>query len=77
MTARAFVSLTRDLRELADRARRLPPPSHIRPHSFYEAKDELACALERAALKLAELTGTRPADPFRPLAFVARRSVDL
>lgn len=30
------------LRELADRARRLPPPSARNPHAFHEARSELA-----------------------------------
>lgn len=35
--------------ELADRARRLPPPNHRNPHAFHEARSELGSALEQLA----------------------------
>lgn len=44
------------LRELADRARRLPPPNHRNPHAFHEARDELGREL---ALLAEQLEGRR------------------
>jgi hypothetical protein len=37
------------LRELAGRARRLPPPDHRNPHAFHEARSELAADIVRLA----------------------------
>lgn len=37
------------LRDLADRARRLPPPNHRNPHAFHEARSELGHELEQLA----------------------------
>lgn len=46
------------LHELADRARRLPPPHPGRPDAFHEARDELARDLAAAARLVAELLET-------------------
>jgi hypothetical protein len=37
------------LRDLASRARRLPPPDHRNPHAFHEARSELAADIARVA----------------------------
>jgi len=40
------------LLELADRARRLPPPNHRNPHAFHEARSELGRDIELVAHSL-------------------------
>jgi hypothetical protein len=57
MTDRALVisavpPIAVQLRELADRARRLPPPNHRDPHAFHEARSELGHDLEVLAEQL-------------------------
>jgi hypothetical protein len=69
---RAFVLLIRQLRDLADQARRLSPPLNHDPERFHIERSELGAELEIVANALAELAGTRPADPFRPVPFVTR-----
>ena len=46
------------VRELADRARRLPPPNHRNPDAFHEARSELACDIDKVAEWLK--TGRKP-----------------
>jgi predicted Zn-dependent protease len=46
--------LAQRLRDLAGRARRLPPPNHRRPEAFHEARDELGAEIETAARQLSE-----------------------
>lgn len=41
------------LRDLADRARRLPPPSHRDPNAFHEARDDLGADIEIVARQIA------------------------
>ena len=41
------------LLDLADAARRLPPPDHRRPEAFHEAKDDLAAQLRVIAWQIA------------------------
>lgn len=48
-----------ELRKLADRARRLPPPNHRNPHAFHEARDELGHAIDRVVDQLASHLRTR------------------
>ncbi len=58
MNARARASaldlsaLAQRLRDLADRARRLPPPSHRDPNAFHEARDDLGADIEIVARQL-------------------------
>lgn len=41
------------LRELAERARRLPPPSHRDPGAFHEARDDLGADIDIVARQIA------------------------
>ncbi|MPZ36665.1 MAG: hypothetical protein GEU95_01160 [Rhizobiales bacterium] len=43
------------LHDLADRARRLPPPSRTDPEAFHIARDELGADLEILAESVAQL----------------------
>lgn len=45
-------ALASRLRDLADRARRLPPPSHRDPNAFHEARDDLGADIEVVARQL-------------------------
>jgi hypothetical protein len=47
------------LRGLADRARRLPPPSHSNPEAFHIARDELGADLEILAATVRQLVERR------------------
>jgi hypothetical protein len=40
------------LRDLADRARRLPPPDHRNPEAFHEARSELGGDIEILARQI-------------------------
>lgn len=44
------------LRDLAERARRLPPPSHRDPNAFHEARDDLGADIDVVAR---QITGRR------------------
>lgn len=44
--------LATELFEIAERARRLPPPSHRNPEAFHEARSELAHDIEVLAQQL-------------------------
>jgi predicted Zn-dependent protease len=46
-------ALAERLRDLAERARRLPPPSHRDPNAFHEARDDLGADIETVARQLA------------------------
>ena len=48
-----LAALDERLRELAGRARRLPPPSHRDPNAFHEARDELGADIDIVARQLA------------------------
>jgi hypothetical protein len=52
-----LVDLPERIRDLADRARRLPPPSHSNPEAFHIARDELGADLEILAATVRELVG--------------------
>jgi predicted Zn-dependent protease len=47
-----LAALAARLRDLAARARRLPPPNHRRPDAFHEARSELGADIERLARQL-------------------------
>jgi hypothetical protein len=47
-----------ELRDLASRARRLPPPCHRNPEAFHEARSELGKDIDAIATWL--MTGKRP-----------------
>lgn len=51
--------LARELRELASRARRLPPPTARKPEAFHEGKSELARAIDRLAARVERETRAR------------------
>jgi hypothetical protein len=51
----SFFDLPRQLHDLADRARRLPPPSRTNPEAFHIARDELGADLEILAITVAQL----------------------
>ena len=48
-----LAALAQRLRDLADRARRLPPPSHRDPNAFHEARDDLGADIDVVARKIA------------------------
>ena len=48
-----LAALGERLRDLAGRARRLPPPSHRDPDAFHEARDELGADIDIIARQLA------------------------
>ena len=48
-----LAALGERLRDLAARARRLPPPSHRDPNAFHEARDELGADIDIVARQLA------------------------
>lgn len=50
--------IARELRDLASRARRLPPPNHRNPDAFHEARSELGKDIEAVAKWLT--TGKKP-----------------
>jgi len=54
-----------ELRDLADRARRLPPPNHRNPDAFHEARSELAHDIERVADRIGG-NGQKPRIPPKP-----------
>lgn len=54
MNARAIAF---ELRDIAARARRLPPPNHRNPDAFHEARSELAHDIDRVADRI---DNTRP-----------------
>ena len=47
-----LAALAQRLRDLADRARRLPPPSHRDPNAFHEARDDLGADIEIVARQI-------------------------
>lgn len=52
--------LGQQLRDLANRARRLPPPNHRNPHAFHEARSELGHELEQLADQVGGRTALQP-----------------
>jgi len=57
----AGTGLATRLLALADRVRRLPPPSHRDPEAFHVARSELAAELRRLAAETEPAAGaTRP-----------------
>ena len=48
-----LAALAQRLRDLADRARRLPPPSHRDPNAFHEARDDLGADIDVVARQIA------------------------
>lgn len=55
-----LADLPERLRDLADRARRLPPPSSRDPEAFHIARDELGADLEVLAATVKQLVRRRP-----------------
>ncbi len=63
------------LLELAERARRLPPPDHRNPGAFHEAREELGAAMVALAHELTGAIGPRPRQSARRRVRVAQQMI--